>query len=422
MKFSEFIVKGGLAHQAAQDYDEQQAGRTHLQRVREHGIKVMESDERRRAAADKLIDKDTALKQLRADIEQNELAFQQGMQPAEQGVRRSFIEHRARMQPGEQRLEGIQQDVGIGQAEAQRRLLPGQAALAGETQNMQLQTLREQQAGNLWAMLSVGDKKGTLELLNSSQLLHPGRKFSDIQRGASPVRGQDGQPLMQGGKPVNEDLVRLVAADGGPDVFVPVKQLQANAAKHGTRYEKVGNNLVRITREGAVSGVYEPDQFGVNPEMGEPYSKRTGMPPAAAGINPGGAPPAAPGAPGARPPAAAGINPLGGAAGATGASRPSRKQEKHLDDRVNDAITKVIFPRYNGTMDPFGQISLPAENKDVAMRVIELTNQFVRQDGMDGVAAARKAVAQAEVEQQRAKMLRSGKPGGRGYTGPTPWR
>jgi hypothetical protein len=385
-KFSEFLVQGGLGIQAGEDYTEKQASRAHAQRAREHGVKFMESEERRRGAADKLIDKDTAIKQLRQDIESNELSFQQATQGQEQTMRRSDIEHRGRMQPGGQRLETIQQGVTTGQAEAAQKLQPGQIAAAGETQNIQLQTLREQQAGNLWAMLTVGDKKGTLDLLNSSQLLHPGRKFSDIQGGMVPARGADGQPLVQNGQPVTERVLRLVSSDGGQDVFVPVKQLETNAAKHGTRYEKVGNNLLRIERTGTVTPAYESDQYVAVPEGGSVASRRTGLPPAAGGINP----------PGARPPG-------------------SDRFTGRIDERVGRG--KGVVDRFFGISEFTG---LDPKNQPKYNKIIERMGLKVRA-GQDPEAAATASIN--EVNHEEAALAATGKPGGSAaYSGPTPWR
>jgi hypothetical protein len=385
-KFSEFLVQGGLGIQAGEDYTEKQASRAHAQRARDYGVKVMESEERRRGAADKLIDKDTAIKQLRQDIESNELSFQQTTQGQEQTMRRSDIEHRGRMQPGGQRLESIQQGVTTGQAEAAQKLQPGQIAAVGETQNMELQTLREKQGANLWALLSVGDKAGTLDLMNKSNLLHPGRKFTDIQRGAVPVRGNDGQPLVQNGKPVTEDVIRLVSGDGGPDVFRPVKQLEANAQKHGTRYEKVGNSYLSIDRSGKVTPVYEQDQYVPVAEGGSVASRRTGLPPAAGGINP----------PGQRPPG-------------------SDRFTGRIDERVGRG--KGVVDRFFGISEFTG---LDPKNQPKYNKIIERMGLKVRA-GQDPEAAATASIN--EVNHEEAALAAGGKPGGAAaYSGPTPWR
>lgn len=240
------IVQGGLGLQAAQDYDEKQSARSHAQRAREYGVKQMNYGERRMAAEDSLLDKDTETKRLRQSYDQNEAIFAQQNQGADQALRSGDLRHRQAMQPGQQRLATIQQGINTSQAETQQKLLPGQAKIDEETQSVQMQTLREQQAGNVWSLYKLGDKKGALELLNNSQLLHPGRKFSAIQPGGAPARGDDGRPAVGAdGKPVVEELIRLVAADGGEDVIVPRKRLEENAEKHKPIKERELTEKVR---------------------------------------------------------------------------------------------------------------------------------------------------------------------------------
>jgi hypothetical protein len=385
--FRSTVVQGGLGLRAAQDYDEQQAQRTHAQRAREYGVRVMESEERRRGAADTLLDKDTEIKRLRQNIEAIELAAKKETQPAEIAQRRSDIEHRGRMQPGGQRLETIQQGVATGAAEAAQKLQPGQIAITGATQNLQRQTLQEQEAASIWGLLSVGDKAGALELMNKSTLLHPGRKFSGIERGGSPARGNDGKPLIgPDGNPVEEKLVRLVAADGGEDVIVPQKKLEANAQKYGSRYEKSGNNYIRINPDGTVTPVYEPDQYVSVPEGGSAVSRRTGLPPAAGGIN----------QPGQRPP---------GSDRATG----------RIDERVGRG--KGVVDRFFGISDLSG---LDPRNQPKYSKIIERMGVKVRA-GQDPEAAATAAIN--EVNHEEAALAAAGRPGGAAaYSGPTPWR
>jgi len=383
------IVHGGLALRETQDYNEEMARRSHAQRARDFGVKRMESGERRMAAEDTLIERDTVIKQLRQDFEATEIAAEKANQPTKHAQRRSAIEHQGRIQPGAQRLETIQQGVATGAAEAQQNLQPGQVAIAGETQNMAVQDLREKQAANVWGMLSIGDKAGALELFNKSQILQPGRKFKDIQGGSMPVRGADGKPLMKNGKPVTEPVIRMVSDDGGQDEFVPMKKLEDNARKHGTRLEKVGNNMVRIDRAGDVTSAYAPDEFAANPETGQVYSKRTGLP-AAGGINqPGGAP-----APGARPP---------------------RRIEAHEDARVSQG-TSVVFRAF-GVSDFAG---LDPKIQPKVVKIIESMGLKVR-TGMNPEAAATAAIN--EVNQVEAALAAGGKPGGAAaYPGIANWK
>ena len=384
MDISNIIVQGGLTARAAQDYQEEQDSRAYTRAQRGLGLKKM-------AAEEELLPGNTEAAKLRQQIEQNELRFQQATQPQEQEIRRSDVAHRGVMQPGQQALDKTNQQVAQGTADQAKALLPGQTRIAEEGQNVQLQGLKEQQIANLWSLLKTGDTKGTLDMLNNSKIIFPGRQFSNIQRGTVPVRGNDGKPLVQDGKPVTEDVLQFVPADGGRPEFAPVRALEALSQKHGTKFEKVGNNLVKIDRTGTVTPAYEPDQFAANPETGGVFNKRTGLPPAANGV------------PGA------------------GGGKPSRKEVAHTDDRVKMAIDKVILPKFGGRFE--GGMFFPDEkNKDVALRAQVLTESLIRQNGMDPVAAANQAIAQAERE--KAVTDTGGSPGGGtpGYSGPTPWK
>jgi hypothetical protein len=346
--FRDFVVQGGLGIQSAQAYDEQQAARAHAARVREHGVKTMESDERRRAAADALLDQETVIKRLRADVEKAQLT------------------HTKKMQPGQHRLEQRQQGVAAG------------------VTNLAEHELREKEGAAIWGLVSVGDMKGALDLLNKSERLQPGRKFSAIERGGAPARGQDGKPLVGAdGKPVVEKLVRLVAADGGQDVIIPQQTLESNAEKHGSRYEKVGNNYIKIDRTGKVTPVYEPEQYIGIPEGGTVASNRTGRPAAAAGVN---APP-------------------------PGSDRATAR----VDDRVQQGT--AIVNRYFGISEFTG---LDQRNQPKYNRIVGLMGEKVRA-GMNPEAAATAAIN--EINHADAARAAGGRPGGdAAYSGPAPWR
>lgn len=288
MNLSNIIIQGGLYHRAAQDYDEQNAQRGYAARAREHGVKAMESDERRRAADDTLLDSQTEAKRLRGEIDKAELTWQQRNQGTDQAMRTSELNQRQALQPGEQQMQRDTQALQQGQLSTARRLQPGADTIATEGQNVQLQTLKEQQIANIYSLVKMGDTQGALEALNKSAIIYPGRKFSAIDRGAAPAIGNDGKPLMgPGGKPASENILRLKAADGGRDEYAPERALEQLVTRHKSTTAKVGNNLVRQNPDGSITPLYEQDQFKATTE-GDIYSGRTGLPPAAGGINPGG--------------------------------------------------------------------------------------------------------------------------------------
>lgn len=396
MNLGNIIVQGGLLQRAGQDYDEEQSARGYAQRVRQHGIKAIEEKER-------LMPGQTDLELLKQEIQRNELAFTKRVQPDLQAITSSDISHKKSIQPkaqaldrGAQTLASEQQGLQIDQTRTARRLQPGQDTLAAEGQNVQSQALKSQQAANLWGLLKMGDKTGTLELLNNSKILFPNRKFSDIVRGTVPVRGNDGKSLVQNGQPVTEEVIQIVPADGGEPVFLPVQALERHYQKHGTRFEKAGNNIIRIDPQGNVTPAYEPDQFAVNPETGEVYNKRTGKPPAASGI-------AAPGG--------ASGTPASGASGTPG----GRKRETHVDARVRQGT--AVINRYFGISDLSG---LDPANQPAYARMVENMGRKVRA-GKAPEAAAAEAVREHEREQELTKVVKPGSGTG-SYTGPTPWK
>lgn len=361
MNLSNIIVQGGLQQRAAEDYQDQQSARSYAAKARDVGVRKLDAE-------DQTLDKNTDLTKLRQQVEQNELEFKKTQQPVQQAT------------------EAANAGVAKTAAETNLKLAPGAATLASGAQQQQIQDLSEKQTANLWNMVKMGDMKGATDLLSNSEILFPGRKFNNIVRGRVPVPGPDGKPTMGAdGQPVMEPVVQLVPADGAQPVFIPEKALDTLVTKHSTRVEKAGNNLVRLGADGKATPIYEPDAYG-NTGEGDIYSKRTGQaPPAAGGV-------------------AGGPKPL------------SRQADAHLNENVKMAIDKVLLPKYGGKFE--GGMFFPDDaNKDVALRASVLTEQFIRNDRMDPVAAANKGVEQAEREKATAP-----KPGSGTYSGPTPWK
>jgi len=368
MNLSNIIVEGGLMHRAAEDYEDQRSRREHDTKVRALGLRRMQGE-------DKLLDKDIELKALRQQIDASEMEFKK------------------MTQGGRQATEEAELAVKRGAAETARELMPGQRQIATATQQEQVKELREKQAANIWLLMRGGDQQGALEALSKSELIHPGRKFKAIVPGQAPARGPDGQPqLGPDGKPVVENVLQLVPADGGEPIFVPQARLDAMVAKHYSKIEKVGNNLVRIGPGGSVAPVYEgAGEVDHIPDSGDLYYKKGPKV-------------------GQRIPAAGGIGPRPDPA-------PGSNAAKRIDDRVKMAIDKVIMPKYGGRFE--GGLFFPEEaNKDVALRATQIVGELVR-GGMNPEAAGAEAVKRAD----REKTLKDAGKGGSGdYTGPTPWK
>lgn len=409
MNLSNIIVQGGLAQRAGENYRDQRNAQNYAQRAREHGVRVMEQSEA-------LMPGEAEAARLKQQIEQNELRYQQTIQPRTQALRTGELAHQEQMQPGRQSIERTTQDVQGSQVNLARELQPGQATLARTGQQEQLRAAREGQLASLWALYRTGDVQGTLDLLNKSEMVAPGRKFDKIERGAVPVRGNDGKPVTNAsGKPMTEEFMRFVAGDGKEDMFVPVRALDQLWKRYRSSVQKVGENLVQFNPEGSATVLYSPTEIAINPETGQPYVKKGAgvqLPPAAAGIRPpGGAP------------AAAGAAP--GTPGAPAAAPPGRKQQAHIDARMKQLDGEIrYFLTGSNTFAPM----LP-DTQTMYDKLMSIAGPLVR-SGADPETARQKAIEQVKREKALATAgggraaAFSTTPGGgvTGYTGPTPWK
>ena len=217
---SNIIVQGGLLQQEAQDYDDRNVMRDYMRRQAKHGIERMDYESA-------LMPGRRENELLKQQIQRNEQQYKLRSQPAE-------IEHRTAMEPGKRRLEVAEQQQELAQA-------------------------RQKQAANLWLLYRSGDEPGALELLNNSQMVAPGRKFSKIVRGTAPMQGEDGKPVVGAdGQPQTQEVARFVAADGEKDIFMPTQTLDQLAQRHLGSTKVVGNSVLQFDAFGGVKPVYEP--------------------------------------------------------------------------------------------------------------------------------------------------------------------
>ena len=326
--------------------------------------------------------KELQVRGLKADYQITEQGFLNDMQAFEQETRRLLAQGQR---------QGAQLAVGEGQAALQRQ--PDELSLRRQELNTRLTDSIQRQTANVWSMLQTGNKTSALEMFNNSRLLMPGQKATDFKIEDIEVPGPDGKVQKV---PV---LSVMTEGEGAKPMRIPVSQLEALRNRYGARYEKVGNNLVRIGPDGQVTPIYEQDQFMAVPEDGSVVSRRTGLPPA------GGVP----------------------GAGAPRGGGPSPKENTRLNDQVKMAIDKVILPKYGGRFE--GGMFFPDEkNKTVALRAQVLAEENIRKHNMQPIQAANAAIEQAEREAKLASMQGGGQPaaqgGGQpsGYTGPKPWK
>lgn len=324
-----------------------------VKRIRELGISRMEKEQ-------PVLEKELQVRGAKADFDLTEQGFLTELQAFEQETRRILSQNErgaAKVQAGE-----------IG---AQVQNQPDELAVRREDLNNRVLDSMRRQTANVWSMYKLGDEDSALEMLNRSSLILPGQKAQGIRIEETP--GSKAQVLtvdIQGRK---------------QPLRVPVRDLDALEQQFGARYEKSGNSIVRIGRDGKVTPVYEATEVDHNQETGGLYFKKG-------------------------PKAGEQIGPAGGVPGAPG----GRRQIEHLDGRVKMGIDKVLMPKFGGKFE--GGMWFPDEaNKDVAVRATQILGEKVR-SGMDPEKAGAEAILQAE----REAVLRP-KPGAPRYDGPRPW-
>lgn len=264
MNLGAALVQGGLLSRDVDAYNEQQASSGYRMRQIKAGIQRMDDEEASRPQR-------LQMEQLRRDIERAELEYKQRVQPTEQAnadkqrtLAGGNLDTQIALQPGAAELARTTQSTQLDAAKAQQRMQPGQIQLAESQQQDQIRTAREQQLARLWGLYRTGDRSGFLDMLNGSSIVAPGRKFEDVKE-------------VEGTLPTGEKVqgIVFVPGDGKPPIIIPVEQMAALEQKYNTKYEKVGNNLLRIGPNG-ITPVYEQDGYMAVPEGSTVASRRTG--------------------------------------------------------------------------------------------------------------------------------------------------
>lgn len=265
MNLGAALVQGGLLSRDVDAYNEQQAHSGYRMRQIQSGIQRMDDEDAARPQR-------LQTEQLRRDIERAELEYRQRSQPQEQAnadrqrtLAGTNLDTQIALQPGAAELARTTQSTQLDAAKAQQRMQPGQIQLAESQQQDQIRAAREQQLARLWGLYRTGDRTGFLDMLNGSSIVAPGRKFDDVKE-------------VEGTLPTGETVkgIVFVPGDGKEPVIIPMEQMAALEQKYNTKYEKVGNNLLRIGPNGAVKPVYEQEAYMVVPEGGTVASRRTG--------------------------------------------------------------------------------------------------------------------------------------------------
>jgi hypothetical protein len=257
--------------------------------------------------------------------------------------------------------------------------------VARENLNQHLLDSTLRQTANIYRVAKLGDMDAARELYNKSMLVEPGHKAKSISFGTVKVPGADGASY--------QDVpVVTITGEDGQVRHIPRAQLEKLDDQYGAIYQKAGNNIVRITRDGKVTPMYEADVYGHTPDS-DIYSKRTGQV-------------------------------VGRPAAPNGLPRPGSHEAQRVDERVQKG--RQVIDRYFGISEftRLDDMAQPAYNAAVARM-----GALVR-----GGTDPEKAANQAVLEHNDGRLNPDGTPkvaapaapgraaaSGTGYTGPRPW-
>jgi len=344
---SNAIVQGGLLLRETQDYDELKAARSHAQRARQFGVKRMESGERRMTADDSLLDQETA--------ERQASLTDRGRSRDHQEAYRQLV-------------SGGASFVTLAEEARKRGDLQSEKAFRDANTNAKREGLNDLVIGAL-----TGADDAELERI------YNGSGRDKVDPGSVKLDRKTGMlSLSRNGKPSDISMPQAGELLG----ILKRPEMKQTTVAPGAALAVDGKIVATNTA---------PDEYMSVAEGATTASKRTGLPPAAGGINQ----PGAPGQPGARPP---------------------RRDEAHEDARVKQLDSQVRFyltgSNTFATMDPKTQARYD--------KLMSNAGQKVRA-GMNPEAAATAAIN--EINHAEAALAAGGKPGGgAGYPGPTVWK
>jgi len=340
------VILGVKANQRAQESHDL------LMKVRQLGLSQAQRE-------DPVLEKELQVRGLKADYDLTEQDFVKSMQGFEQGTRKLLS-------------QGTRT-----QTEAAVERQPDELGVARTELNTRVADALQHQTATVWNMFKLNKEQG-LKMFNRSKLVDPGAEGTDARIDTI----DSDEP--SGGK-LKTPVLSVLGKDGKVIKQYPVAQLEALSQRYGAQYKVVDKNLVRIGADGKVTPLYESDQFMSVPEGATTASRRTGLPPAAGGINTP-----------ARPPG-------------------SDRDTGRIDQRVKQGAD--VVNRYMGISDFTG---LDTKNQPKYSKIIGLMGQKVR-SGMNPELAATSAIE--EINHAEAALAAGGRAGGgAAYTGPAPWR
>jgi hypothetical protein len=366
---------GTGATTAASLVKEKRAGEEHALKMKQLGINVDRLEKEQ-----PVIDKELQVRGAQADYNITEQDFKNSLQTFEHETKRL----QAKTAQTTAQTQGAE-------ATAALERQPDELSVKREALNDQVITSSLRQTANIYRVAKLGDVKAAMKMYNDSQVVDPGAKAKSMKFDEVEVSGQAGT------EPTQKVKVLTIETEDGKTKQVPVDKLEALEQQFGATYQKVGNAIVRIGRDGKATPIYEATEVGANGETGDLYYKK------------------GPKAGEVATPAAAG-----------GLPRPGGKEATRIDDRVTKG--RIVIDKYFGINEftKLDEAAQPAYNAAVA-RMGALTR-----GGMDPEKAANQSV----LEQKDGRLNPDGtpkaaaapapgapasRPGG-GYAGPTPWK
>jgi hypothetical protein len=328
-----------------------------------------------------VIDKELQVRGSRADFDLTENQFKKDMQDFENQTRR--------IQSGATRTQA---QVAAGAATGELERQPADLAIKREdvTNNLLTSTLR--QTANIYRVAKLGNMDMATQMYNDSGLVEPGHKAKSMKLEEVDAPGPDGT--------TKKVKVLSIEGEDGKVMRVPAEKLDALEQQFGATYQKAGNAIVRINRDGTATPVYEATEAGANSDTGDIYFKK--------GPKAGQVATAA---------AADGINPRPGSKGAGRMDEAVTKGRVVIDKYFGisefSRLDEKSQPSYNAAVARMGALVRGGENPEKAANqaLLESKDGRLNPDGTPKAAAPAPGAAPG-----------GGVGSGTGYGGPTPWK
>jgi hypothetical protein len=185
----------------------------------------------RSRAEQPVIDKELEVRGAQADYNLTETEFKRSMQ--------DFENETKKVQSGAARTQA---QIAAGAATGEQQRQPGELAVKHEemTNNLLTSTLR--QTANIYRIAKLGNMDAAVQMYNDSGLVDPGQKAKSMKFDEIDAPAADGT--------TKKVKVLSIEGEDGKIRHVPADKLEALDQQFGATYQKAGNNIVRINRDG----------------------------------------------------------------------------------------------------------------------------------------------------------------------------